>query len=69
MADERRYRDDEAEEILDLAMLGLLGMGSGILTVNKLTLPKWAHDGEGQLEYVAGRVRELVAEQPSGSTD
>lgn len=50
-------------------MLGLLGMGSGILTVNKLTLSKWAHDGEGQLEYVAGRVRELVAEQPSGSTD
>jgi hypothetical protein len=65
MADERRYRDDEAEEILDLAMLGLLGMGSGILTVNKLTLSKWAHDGEGQLEYVAGRVRELVAEQVS----
>jgi len=68
MADERRYRDGEVEEILDLAMLGLLGMGRGILTVNKLTLPKWAHDGEGQIEYVTGRVREFVAEQSSGST-
>ena len=53
---------------LELAMLGLLGMGGGILTVNKLTLPKWAHDGEGQIEYVAGRVRELVAERASDST-
>ena len=54
MADERRYRDGEVEEILDLAMLGLLGMGSGILTVNKLTLPKWAHDGEDQMNTSPG---------------
>ena len=53
---------------LELAMLGLLGMGGGILTVNKLTLPKWAHDSEGQIEYVAGRVRELVADVDGTNT-
>ncbi len=45
---------------MELTMLSLLGIGTGALALNKLTLPRWARDREGQLEYLAGRVIEAV---------
>lgn len=44
--------------------LMLLGMGGGALTLNALTLPRWAHEREGQMEYIAARVAAIVAEPP-----
>jgi hypothetical protein len=36
------------------------------LTSNGITLPRWAREREGQMEYLAGRVGALLAEPPEG---
>jgi len=42
----------------------LAGMGGGALALNVLSLPRWAREREGQMEYIAGRVRSLIGERP-----
>jgi hypothetical protein len=42
----------------------LAGMGGGALALNGLSLPRWAREREGQMEYIAGRVRSLIGERP-----
>ncbi len=51
---------------LEAAMMWLMGMGGGALAANLLRLPRWAHQREGQMEYLAGRVGALLAEPPRG---
>ncbi len=51
---------------MELAMMWLMGMGGGALVANLLRLPRWAHEREGQMEYLAGRVEALLAKPPQG---
>ena len=41
-------------------------MGAGALASNLLRLPGWAREREEQMEYIAGRVSELISAPPSG---
>jgi hypothetical protein len=47
---------------LELAMMVLVGAGGGALASNLLSLPRWAREREGQMEYIAGRVGALLGE-------
>jgi len=47
MAEERKYRQDEVKEIFELA-------------ANLFRLPRWAHQREGPMEYLEGRVGALL---------
>ena len=47
---------------LEIPMLLLTGVGGGTLALNMLRLPPWAREREGQMEYIAGRVRALIGE-------
>jgi len=38
------------------------GMGGGALAYNVFSLPRWAREREGQMEYIAGRVHTLIGE-------
>jgi hypothetical protein len=49
---------------LELVMMLLVGMGGGALATNIVSLPRWARDREGQMEYLAGRVEALLGEPP-----
>jgi hypothetical protein len=49
---------------LEILMLMLMGAGGGALASNVLSLPEWAHQREGQMEYLAKRVGVLLAEDP-----
>ena len=49
---------------MELAMIWLMGIGGGALASNLLRLPRWAHEREGQMEYLAGRVGALLGERP-----
>lgn len=40
------------------------GMGGGTLASNFLSLPAWAREREGQMDYIAGRARALIGEPP-----
>ena len=51
---------------LELAMMVLVGAGGGALASNLLSLPRWAREREGQMEYIAGRVGALLGEGPQG---
>ncbi len=51
---------------LELVMMLLVGMGGGALATNIVSLPRWARDREGQMEYLAGRVEALLGEPPQG---
>jgi hypothetical protein len=51
---------------LELVMMLLVGMGGGALATNLVSLPRWARDREGQMEYLAGRVEALLGEPPQG---
>lgn len=51
---------------LELLMMILVGMGGGALASNILSLPRWAREREGQMEYLAGRVGALLEEPPQG---
>jgi hypothetical protein len=46
-------------------ILSVLG-GGGALASNLIRLPRWAHEREEQMEYIAGRVRTLIGERPQG---
>jgi hypothetical protein len=52
---------------LELVMMLLVGMGGGVLATNSVSLPRWAREREGQMEYLAGRVRALIEEGPQGA--
>ena len=41
-------------------------IGAGALASNLLRLPGWAREREEQMEYIAGRVSELISAPPSG---
>ena len=49
---------------MELAMMLSLGMGGGALASNAITLPRWAREREGQMEYIAGRIGTLLGERP-----
>lgn len=51
---------------LELFTMLLVGIGGGALASNVLSLPRWAREREGQMEYIAGRVRALVGEWSQG---
>ena len=51
---------------LEFVMMLLVGMGGGALATNIVSLPRWARDREGQMEYLAGRVEALLGEPPQG---
>ncbi len=51
---------------MELAMILSVGMGAGALVSNRLTLPGWAREREGQMEYIAGRVGALLGDRPPG---
>ena len=51
---------------MELAMIVSVGLGAGALASNMLTLPGWAREREGQMEYIAGRVGALLGEGPQG---
>lgn len=51
---------------LELVTMLLVGVGGGALASNVLSLPRWAREREGQMEYIAGRVRALVGERSQG---
>jgi len=51
---------------LELFTMLLVGIGGGALASNVLSLPRWAREREGQMEYIAGRVRALVGEWSHG---
>ncbi len=51
---------------LELFTMLLVGIGGGALASNVLSLPRWAREREGQMEYIAGRVRALVGERSQG---
>ena len=51
---------------LELVMMLLVGFGGGALASNILSLPRWAREREGQMEYLAGRVGALLGEPPQG---
>ena len=44
--------------------LALAAMGGTALASNVLSLPRWAREREGQMEYIAGRVGALLGEPP-----
>jgi len=50
---------------LEVMMILLVGMGGGALVTNLMSLPSWARESEGQMEYLAGRVQSLLGEAPS----
>ena len=51
---------------MELGLMWLVGLGGGALASNLLRLPRWAHEREGQMEYLAGRVGALLEEPPQG---
>ncbi len=51
---------------MELTMMLLVGMGGAALASNMLSLPGWAREREGQMEYIAGRVGALLEERPQG---
>ena len=51
---------------MELGMMWLVGLGGGALASNLLRLPRWAHEREGQMEYLAGRVGALLGETAQG---
>ena len=51
---------------LELVMMSLVAIGGGALASNVLSLPRWAREREGQMEYLAGRVGALLGEPPQG---
>ena len=53
---------------MELAMVLLLGIGGGALALNRFTLPRWARDREGQLEYIASRVLAAVEDPSNGGS-
>ncbi|HEX8692820.1 MAG TPA: hypothetical protein VF746_10395 [Longimicrobium sp.] len=49
----------------DLEMAALVAaMGAFVLAVNALRLPRWAHEREEQMEYIAARARTLIRAEP-----
>ena len=50
---------------IELSMLLAMGMGGTALASNALTLPRWARQREGQLEYIADRARALLNNRSS----
>lgn len=49
----------------DLEMAALFAlMGIAALAVNALRLPRWAHEREEQMEYIAARARTLIRAEP-----
>ena len=51
---------------LEFVMMLLVGIGGGALASNLLSLPRWAREREGQMEYLAGRVGALLGEPSQG---
>jgi len=51
---------------LEAIMMLLVGLGGGALVSNMISLPRWAREREGQMEYLAGRVETLLRESPQG---
>lgn len=51
---------------MELAMILMIGMGGGALASNLISLPRWAREREGQMEYIAQRVVALIGEPPQG---
>jgi len=51
---------------LELLMMILVGMGGAALATNIVSLPRWAREREGQMEYLAGRAGALLGEPPQG---
>jgi len=51
---------------LELVMMLLVGMGGGALATNIVSLPRWAREREGQMEYLAGRAGALIGEPLQG---
>jgi len=49
---------------LETVMMLLVGLGGGALVSNMISLPRWAREREGQMEYLAGRVEALLREPP-----
>ena len=49
---------------LEIMMMLLVGMGGGALVTNMISLPSWAREREGQMEYLAGRIQTLLGEPP-----
>jgi len=54
---------------LELPMMLMVGMGVGALGSNVLSLPRWAREREGQMEYIAGRVGSLLGERQADDRD
>jgi hypothetical protein len=50
----------------ELALIFSAGIGGAALASNALSLPRWAREREGQMEYIAGRVGALLGERPQG---
>jgi hypothetical protein len=49
----------------DLEMAALFAlMGAAALAINALRLPRWAHEREEQMEYIAARARTLIRTEP-----
>lgn len=48
---------------MELALLLSVVMGGAALATNRLSLPRWAHEREGQMEYLASRVEALLEEK------
>ena len=51
---------------MEQAMMYLMGIGGEALAANLLRLPRWAHEREGQMEYLAGRAGAMLGEPPQG---
>jgi len=49
---------------LEIVMMLLVGMGGGALVSNMISLPRWAREREGQMEYLAGRIQVLLGRPP-----
>jgi len=49
---------------MEIIMMMLVGIGGGALVSNMISLPRWAREREGQMEYLAGRVQVLLGRPP-----
>ncbi len=49
---------------MELLLILSAGVGGWALAFNVLSLPRWAHEREGQMEYIAGRARALIGAPP-----
>jgi len=49
---------------MEIPLILSMALGGGALASNILRLPGWAREREGQMEYIAGRVRALIGENP-----